>query len=112
MSKGSDTRGVELAKSAWRQIADCLENRKARVYEEIKNYPTPITACDQQFNHLLDQLAKVCGELARMRRAASESSTSGDAMEVMRAFLESADFLDDELKQRIGSVLQSALDRP
>jgi hypothetical protein len=106
MGEGNDTCGVELAKSAWTQIAACLENRKARVYEEIKNYPTPITACDQQFNHLLDQLAKVCGELARMRRAAGESSNHGDAMGILRAFLESADFVDDELKQEARSRLK------
>jgi hypothetical protein len=101
MSKGSDSARIEVANSVWTQIADCLENRKSRVYEEIKNYPTPITACDQQFDHLLDQLAKICGELARMRKAVSESSTRGDAMEIMHAFLESADYLDDELKQKI-----------
>ena len=43
-----------------------LEERKAQLYAEIKNYPTPIAGCDQQFNYLLEELAKVSGELARL----------------------------------------------
>jgi hypothetical protein len=43
-----------------------LEAEKARLYEEIRRYPTPITACDQQFNWLLEQQTRVIAELRRL----------------------------------------------
>ena len=50
-----------------RDAACQLEFEKRRFYEEIRNYPTPITACDQQFNYLLEQQARVTAELSRVR---------------------------------------------
>ena len=43
-----------------------LEAEKRRIDEEIKNYPRPIAACDLQFNHLLEERARLAGELDRM----------------------------------------------
>ena len=44
-----------------------LEAEKRRLYEEIRNYPTPIAGCDQQFNYLLEQQARIAAELHRIR---------------------------------------------
>jgi hypothetical protein len=49
-----------------------LEAEKQRLYEEIRNYPTPIAGCDQQFNHLLEQQARVASELSRLRGAEAD----------------------------------------
>ncbi|REK06844.1 MAG: hypothetical protein DWQ37_22685 [Planctomycetota bacterium] len=46
-----------------------LEAEKQRLYEEIRTYPTPIAGCDQQFNYLLEQQARVVAELNRLRSA-------------------------------------------
>ena len=46
-----------------------LEAEKRRLYEEIRNYPTPIAGCDQQFNYLLEQQALVAAELKHIRAA-------------------------------------------
>lgn len=32
---------------------------KARIEEEIRNYPAPIPACDAQFNYLLERRAEI-----------------------------------------------------
>ena len=43
-------------------VASALENLKvaqSTLVTEIKNYPTPIAGCDVQFNHLLEQKARV-----------------------------------------------------
>ena len=42
---------LALMDSVWNRIRDYLENERHRIYEEIKNYPTPIPACDAQFNY-------------------------------------------------------------
>jgi hypothetical protein len=52
-----------MDESAITKRLDFLEAEKRRLYEEIRNYPTPIAACDQQFNHLLEQQARVIAEL-------------------------------------------------
>lgn len=49
-----------------------LENERQRVNEEIKNYPTPIPACDAQFNYLLEERARIAQELDRSSALSSE----------------------------------------
>ncbi len=51
------------------EVANRLEAEKRRLYEEMRNYPTPIAGCDQQFNYLLEQQARVVAELQRVREA-------------------------------------------
>jgi hypothetical protein len=51
------------------RIAIDLEAEKRRLYDEIRSYPTPIAGCDQQFNYLLEQQARVHTELNRVRAA-------------------------------------------
>jgi hypothetical protein len=46
-----------------------LEAERQRLYEEIRNYPTPIAGCDEQFNYLLEQQARVTADLNRVRAA-------------------------------------------
>jgi hypothetical protein len=51
---------------------DELENEKRRINEEIRNYPTPIAGCDEQFNSLLEEQAKMVQELDRLRGSDSK----------------------------------------
>jgi hypothetical protein len=65
----SDHAGADRGKSSWLELADRLEAEKRRLYEAIRTYPTPIAGCDQQFNHLLAEQARVSAELERVRQA-------------------------------------------
>ena len=56
----------DLIRSLWNDIRRHLEDRKAQLFEEIGNYPPPIPACDQQFNHLLEERARISRELNRV----------------------------------------------
>ncbi len=56
----------QLPKSNRKEIRDRLEGERDRNYKEILNYPRPIPACDQQFNHLLEEREKISRELDRM----------------------------------------------
>jgi hypothetical protein len=49
-----------------KEIRDRLESERERLYREIANYPRPIPACDQQFNHLLEERERICRELDSM----------------------------------------------
>jgi hypothetical protein len=37
----------------WAEFEDHLEGTRSAILAEIRNYPPPIAACDQQFNYLL-----------------------------------------------------------
>lgn len=63
-----------MSESPLRESEKALEAEKRLVYEEIRNYPTPITACDEQFNHLLEKQARVIAELNRVRAILSATA--------------------------------------
>ncbi len=100
---------IDLANSLRSEIASCLERHRQRIFEEIKNYPTPITACDQQFNYLLEVQANVSGELRRLRGIFDELPKGGNAIGLIEEFVRSSSCLDDEAKQRIWSRLREKL---
>jgi len=47
------------------RIEQALEARRARIDDDVKNYPRPITGCDVQFEYALEQQAGVRKELQR-----------------------------------------------
>jgi len=98
----------ERVKAAWSELQRCLEDQKKLTYEELRSYPTPITACDQQFNYLLERLAQLCQELGRLRIAASSIPAVGDHKKVDE-FLRSTACIDENSKQRVRSVLNDGL---
>ena len=63
-------REAESVEFVWKQIRAVLEKERHRIYDEIKSYPTPIPACDEQFNDLLEQRDRVSRELDRAKAAA------------------------------------------
>jgi hypothetical protein len=101
-----ETNEPTLVDSAWQRIKNRLEDERHRIYEEIKNYPTPITACDVQFGHLLEQQAGVFAELARLHEARELGLQSGDWTKTLDEFLESSRFMDDETKAQLRSSLK------
>jgi hypothetical protein len=93
---------------AWQSIQAQLEHEKRRLHEEMREYPTPIPACDQQFNYLLEQRAGIAHELARLHQVCAESLRAANGYRLLDEFLHSTPYLDGETKRRI----TAALDRP
>ena len=52
----------------WRSVRDELEARRAALNGEIASYPAPITACDAQFNHMLELRAGLNTQLVLLSR--------------------------------------------
>lgn len=52
--------------ATWDKARRALIARRAGVDAMIASYPAPITACDAQFNHLLEQRREIGHELARL----------------------------------------------
>ena len=68
--------------AAWAELRNLLEQERVRVQEEIASYPPPITACDAQFNHLLEQRTRVARELTRMANLAQTPSSEAERREL------------------------------
>jgi len=62
--------------SQWQALRLGLEALSERVAEEIRAYPRPITACDAQFNHLLELRRLLPYELDRLDAAARGRTAS------------------------------------
>jgi hypothetical protein len=101
----------ELLKSAWHRIKACLEEARHQIHDEIRTYPRPIPACDQQFNYLLERRARVSHELALLDEASAESPASGDSMARIDGFIDSSTCLEENAKQGIRSYLREGLAR-
>ena len=56
--QNAGNRREDFLTSVWNRIRAHLENEKTKIYEEIRNYPRPVPACDQQFNYLLEERAR------------------------------------------------------
>jgi uncharacterized coiled-coil DUF342 family protein len=95
-------RDLSLTETAWNSIRTDLENERRRIQKEISTYPPPITACDQQFNHLLEERSRISHELTRLHEAFEEGQKSGEDMKFLDEFVRSSRYLDDETKQKFG----------
>lgn len=77
----------------WEHVRSQLENRLAALNEEIGAYPGPITGCDAQFNHLLEERTRLNAELTRLDAAAAEGTDAN----ALKSFMESCPFLTGEI---------------
>lgn len=90
----------------WDEIRSELQRRKTRLYDEIRTYPTPITACDKQFDHLLTQQRLISRELERTDEAARASLLNGAPAVSIDAFIRLSPWISDEAKQRLCLLLK------
>lgn len=92
-----------LMESVWEKIQEHLENERHRVSEEIMNYPTPIPACDAQFNYLLEERTRIAEELERLQALSRESLTPKANLKRIDEFIASSNYINAEAEQKIRS---------
>ncbi len=86
----------ESLKTTLKEIGDQLRNRKALINAEIRNYPTPIPRCDAQFNHLLEQQARLSRELEQLDTIVAKSAVREDLVKLLEDVSESLKSLSQE----------------
>ena len=91
------------AQGIWQQIKTQLETARQRISGEISNYPAPRPACDADFNHLLEERARISEELNRLHAAAN--AAPGNVRQQIEAFISTSDYLDDAGKQQVKSLI-------
>src|SRR5262249_10566438 len=83
------------------EIAAHLRERRQRLTDEIRAYPTPIPRCDAQFNHLYEQLGRLSRDLdaieGKSERAAAE------------AFLATQPYTDDKSERDFRARVAASL---
>jgi hypothetical protein len=104
----TDSAELEVA-ILWSRIQNHLENERRRIYQEIRDYPTPIAACDAQFNHLLEERASVCQELRCVREAIESDRRDANRLELLAELTRASRHLDEDLRRRIDSSLAARL---
>lgn len=92
-------------KAFFESISDYLEDERHRVNEEIMSYPTPITACDAQFNYLLEQQKEIAQERDRWKDLAGGSVTRPGDLRRIGEFITTSKYINGERRQRIQSFL-------
>jgi hypothetical protein len=75
----------------WQAVQDKLETMRVALNQEIASYPAPITGCDAQFNHLLEQRTDLNAELGRVKAALAEGADAA----ALTQYIESCPYLAD-----------------
>jgi hypothetical protein len=103
---------AEAARSPWTELEDHLENARRSILAEIRSYPPPIAACDQQFNYLLEQRDRIAGELSRLASIRRNHSTRETDLEALVDFINASDCIAHELKAHLVQLLNQGLGEP
>jgi len=64
-----------------------LATAKGKISEAIRNYPPPIPACDQQFNHLLEERHRLGAALRRLDVIKEQILSARDQLEAIQALI-------------------------
>ena len=75
--------------SSWKDVRAALETHRDTLNAEISVYPAPIPGCDAQFNHLLEERARINRELGRLESEMAKTTTPAAISE----FIDSCPFL-------------------
>jgi len=84
-----------------REIVDALERIRERVNTEIGQYPSPIPACDAQFNHLLEQRSRIGRELARLRESDRAMWSLSQYADYFDELVSSSDLIEPDSERKI-----------
>ena len=88
------------------KIKALLETKRFGISEEIRKYPAPIPGCDQHFNYMLEERARISDELNRVVKLFAAQSGRRVRIEAIDEFVRSSPDLDDDAKRAIRSCLE------
>ncbi len=103
MTSTFDSQTIVL--TTFQEIKLQLEQRKEEIYDEIKEYPFPIPACDAQFNYLLELRNGVAQELNQVSALLAECDLSADSIQLVTSFIQSSMVLKHNVKTKLQQAL-------
>lgn len=106
MTPESPTPGADTAPSAaWAALRSHLETLRAGVLAEIRGYPPPITACDAQFNHLLERRSRLQEALRTVEAAMNAPEARTEPARALERCLSTLAWLDEDTRQAVRARL-------
>ena len=93
------------------EIGDVLERKRLKLAEDIVKYPTPIPACDADFNHMLAERARIEADLTRLESLRAPAVPGAELTGLIAEFAALSPDLDASVKRRIKSALKDAVSR-
>lgn len=78
-----------------------LEEVKVRVNKEIGNYPSPIPACDAQFNYLLEERSKISAAIKRVDDLLTKCQPEIIELETIEELINASNQIDDGMAARL-----------
>ncbi len=89
------------ATSPIQMIEGYLQAEKSQINDEIRSYPSPIPACDAQFNYLLEKRNLVAEELARLHAIGEEARSNARQTDALGDFVAASSILGPSAKEQI-----------
>ncbi len=91
----------DAAAPLWQAIEHHILTLRDPIVEAIRAYPPPITACDAQYNHLVEERTRISRELGRLQQARATQVTA--PIEAVRDFIQSSPLVSEKLRALIRS---------
>ena len=93
------------------EVRDHLRRMQRSVNDEIRDYPTPIPRCDAQFNHLLEQRARLRRAVERVDAPADRPASRAERIGLLEEFAASPAYIDTPAEGEIRARIRAALSR-
>ena len=93
------------------EIRDILERKRLKLAEDIVKYPTPIPACDADFNHMLAERARIQADITRLESLSASAVAGAEKTGLIAEFAALSPDLDAAARRRIKSALKDAVSR-
>ena len=101
IDKNEDPAAGSTELRALTEFKNQLEKAKIQVNKEIGNYPSPIPACDAQFNYLLEERSKISVALKRVDTLLTTCQTETVEIETIEELIKMSSQIDDGMAARL-----------
>ena len=107
IDKHEDSAAERAGLRALTAFKNQLEKVKIRVNKEIGNYPSPIPACDVQFNYLLEERSKISVVLKRVDNLVTKCQTETIEIETIEELIN----MSSQIANGMAAGLRAAFSR-
>ena len=106
IDKHEDSAAERAGLRALTAFKNQLEKVKIRVNKEIGNYPSPIPACDVQFNYLLEERSKISVALRQVDNLLTKCQTETVQIETIEELIKMSSQIDDGMAARLRAAFR------
>ena len=103
-------RAAEDPRLRWlSEITIQIEADRVRLNEEIRSYPSPIPACDAQFNYLLEEKKHTSRKQDLLKEIAERYRAHGAKDQTLRDLIIHLGQIDAQMAQRVQAELDATV---